>query len=615
MCQACVGQLIGKISASHITQSFDIRGVPARPDASTEANTDIIFFNGDIITLAGETNEYPEALAVATDSGKITAVGTLDAVQRQFPSAQRYDLRQRTLMSGFIDPHQHTLTGSVLTSPDFFTECGYDTCPDKAAVKNYIMKVAASAVRNGKRGEWLMFSLYDNLLQGGNLTMAELSAWAPDNPVFVYYINIHTATGNEKAFAAAGVSTDPAYYDAHPFPDGGHLGLAQGAGEGCGQYADYDGMIYEEGAVKFFLTPALKGRFNDTNLVAAVKAWSRQNVQRGNTTLHEAGIIHHSGGDIGAFLSRYAGLMSHLSCRTSASLMYEDVASLSLKDTQALYAAYGSDQEGAATQKPLMLHGIKIVADGSNQAMTAYQTQPYLADKTNFGSPNYRDAAELASQVQTCADLQLPLLIHCNGDKALDDALEAIKAAYGPEYGYQNRYGINRIEHCTITRPEQIKDMAQLGIQPSFLMNHVYYYGLQYQQQLLGKERTARMDAANDCLQLGLPFSLHTDAPCSQTGALQLVHVAVNRTYEENQQPGKNSTSPEQRIPVYEALRAVTLTAAHHIGMEKHIGSLEEGKFADLVILDRNPLKVASEEIIGIAVCETWVGGVCVYQK
>ncbi|MNG54830.1 N-substituted formamide deformylase precursor [compost metagenome] len=610
MCQACVGKLIGRISASHIARSFDIGGVAERPEASTGADPTVIFYNGDIITLAGERPDYPEALAISGESGVITAVGTLGAVRYKFPSAALYDLQKRTLMPGFIDPHQHTLTGSVLTSPDFFTECGYDTCPDKSAVKNYIMKVAA----NGKKGEWLMFSLYDNLLQGGNLTMAELSAWAPDNPVFVYYINIHTATGNEKAFAAAGVNPDPAYYDDHPFPDGGHLGLSNGKG-GYGQYANYDGMIYEEGAVKFFLTPALKGRFNETNMVAAVRAWSEQNVQCGNTTIHEAGIIHHSGGDIGAFLSRYAGLMSHLSCRTSASLMYEDVAPLSLPQAQALYAAYGSDQEGAATQKPLMLHGIKIVADGSNQAMTAYQTQAYLGDAKNFGSPNYQGVADLTSQVETCASLHLPVLIHCNGDKALDDALEAIKAAYGPDEGAQARYGINRIEHCTITRPEQIQDMSQLGIQPSFLMNHVYYYGLQYQQQLFGDERTARMDAACDCLQLGLPFSLHTDAPCSNIGALQLVHVAVNRTYEENNQPGQKSTSPTQKIPVYEALRAVTLTAARHIGLDKHIGSLEEGKFADLVILGSNPLKVEHDKIIGIEVYETWVGGARVYQK
>jgi hypothetical protein len=118
-----------------------------------------------------------------------------------------------------------------------------------------------------------------------------------------------------------------------------------------------------------------------------------------------------------------------------------------------------------------------------------------------------------------------PVSIHSNGDETLDIALDAIEAVYG---AYPDT-GVNRIEHCTITRPEQIERMAKLGVQPSFLMNHVYFYGAAYRDQLFGPKRAARMDPAADCVRLGLPFTIHTDAPCSNIGTLQLVQAAVTR--------------------------------------------------------------------------------------
>jgi len=128
--------------------------------------------------------------------------------------------------------------------------------------------------------------------------------------------------------------------------------------------------------------------------------------------------------------------------------------------------AYKQHGVGAkATQIPdslFSLYAIKIVGDGSNQAMTAAQTVPYL-NSTQKGSMNY-DPAELLKMVTAVKANGWPVSIHCNGDATLDSALDAIETVYGAN----PPTGVNRIEHCTITRPEQLVRMKKLGVQPSF---------------------------------------------------------------------------------------------------------------------------------------------------
>jgi predicted amidohydrolase YtcJ len=122
------------------------------------------------------------------------------------------------------------------------------------------------------------------------------------------------------------------------------------------------------------------------------------------------------------------------------------------------------------------LFGIKIVGDGSNQTLTGAQTIPYL-NTSEKGTTNY-SAADLKQMVAAIKAAGLPVQIHCNGDAAVDDALDAIEAAYGT--GPAPATGLNRIEHSTMARADQLKRMKALGVQPTFLMNHVFFYGAAY---------------------------------------------------------------------------------------------------------------------------------------
>ena len=270
-----------------------------------------------------------------------------------------------------------------------------------------------------------------------------------------------------------------------------------------------------------------------------------------------------------------------------------------MKDA-APYKKYGFG--AVATKIPntmLTIYAMKIVGDGSNQTETAAQTAPYLGGSSK-GQPNY-SAEQFKTMVAEVKAQGWPVSIHCNGDLTLDLALDAIEAAYGAFPAT----GVNRIEHCTITRPDQIERMAALGVQPSFLMNHVYFYGAAYRDQLFGPERAARMDPAADCVKLGLPFTIHTDAPCSNIGTLQLVQAAVTRKCSID----GSVVGPGQAVSLTDALKAVTIHAAGQIGMADALGSLESGKLADLTILEKDPYTVDPDDIMGIKVSETWVGG------
>jgi len=533
--------------------------------AAASDGADLIFRGGPIIPMVGDSRTV-EALAVK--NGKVAAVGTADALMGlKSGSTEIIDLEGRSLLPGFIDPHQHTVTGALVNA--LFTDCSYT----KYKTRDALIAMFRDKAGTTTPGQWLLFTSFDNLLQGGDLMMADLDAVSKDHPILVYYINMHTAAGNSAAFATAKIPADIGN-----LPGGGHFGRDTSG--------KLNAMIYELSALKKFavaipkITPQLAGK--------AVVDWLKVNASYGNTCVHEAGVLV-----FGNLLEGYERVAAQSPCRASISLMYE-----SMKEAEP-YKKYG---HGAlATRIPntmLTIYAMKIVGDGSNQTKTAAQTVPYLHG-TDKGRPNF-DAVQLKAMVADVKAHGWPVSIHCNGDETLDIALDAIEAAYG---AYPDT-GVNRIEHCTITRPEQIERMARLGVQPSFLMNHVYFYGAAYRDQLFGPERAARMDPAADCVRLGLPFTIHTDAPCSNIGTLQLVQAAVTRKCSVD----GSVVGPEQAVSLTDALRAVTIHAAGQIGMADQLGTLESGKLAE-TILEKDPYRVDPDALTSIKVSQTWVGG------
>jgi predicted amidohydrolase YtcJ len=581
MCQSCVDSLFGPIdllrtnaSRPEFLASFAAAaGAVAmavgmtRPASAATSGADTIFHGGPIYPM---TSQPVTVEAIAERNGKIVAAGSYAEISGLKTGATRLvNLDGRVLFPGFIDAHQHTMLGSLLSA--LFVDVGFTKYKTKAEV----VAALKADVAKKKPGEWVYATNYDNLLQGGDWSMTELDAVSTANPVMVYYINAHNAGANALAFKAAKIPDDVGV-----LPGGGSFGR-----DASGKL---NGLINEEPALKKFLvgfppiTPAFAGK--------AVMSWLAINAKAGNTLVHEPGVLV-----VGNILEGYEAIgKAATPARTSIALMIDSL------EKGERYRSLGIGAR--ATQLPesnLSLSGIKIVGDGSNQTKTASQTVPYLGG-SDKGHPNY-DAATLKSLTAGVKAAGWPIQIHANGDATLDIALDAMEAVYGAN----PKTGINRIEHCTITRPEQLVRMKKLGVQPSFLMNHVYFYGAAYRDQIFGPDRANRMDPAAECVALGLPFTLHTDAPCSNIGTLQIVQTAVTRKCATD----GSVVGVDQAISVHHALRAVTAYAAAQVGMADRLGTLETGKEADLTILEGDPYAVDPEKIMDIKVAETWIKG------
>ncbi|KWT70993.1 hypothetical protein APY04_0655 [Hyphomicrobium sulfonivorans] len=539
----------------------------ARAQSKAAAGADIIFRGGTVIPMAAGGAKQAEAIALR--DGKIIAVGSqADISGLQTSNTKLIDLDGRTLLPGFVDPHQHSCFVALFS--ELLADVGYIKYPTRAELMAGLKAMDAKL----PAGEWLLAYDFDNLLQGGDLSMAELDGISKDRPIFIWYINMHDGAANSAAFKIAQIPDDVGV-----LPGGGHFGR--------GPDGKFNGLVYEESAMLKFVSKALP-KITPAIFEKAMIDYFKTSAALGNTTTHEPGTIQPD------WIEGLEKLTAHGTGRLSASLMYSD-----MKSGDA-YRDYGRGAKASLfPNSRFSLFGIKIIGDGSNQTETGAQTQPYLnSDKK--GSPNY-PPAELKTMVAAVKAAGWPVQIHCNGDATIDYALDAIEAAYGANPAT----GINRIEHSTMARPDQLKRMKALGVQPTFLMNHVFFYGAAYRDQLFGPERAAFMDPAGACVQEELPFTLHTDGPCSPLGALRLVQTAVTRRCVVD----NSIVGPDQAITVEEAIRAVTSQAAAQIGQADRIGSLEAGKEADLVLLEQDPFKVAPDDIMKIKVSETWVAG------
>jgi predicted amidohydrolase YtcJ len=423
------------------------------------------------------------------------------------------------------------------------------------------------------KGQWIVGSNFDNLLQGGDFTRPELDAISTDHPIFVWYTNGHDAGVNSEALKVAGIPEDVG-----ALPGGGHFGR--------GLDGKLNGIVYEESAMLKFAVHFL-GKITPAVAAKAVTDYARHVASVGNTMLHEPGTIRSE------WIGPFAKLSNTLAVRTSASVMFDDMKGLEP------YLRLGLGKGEPVDRSLFSLYGVKIVGDGSNQTETGAQTRDYL-NSTSKGSPNF-DAEKMKHMVAEVQAFGLPVQIHCNGDYTIDIALDAIEAAYAGSIDF----GVNRIEHATMARPDQILRMKRIHVQPTFLMNHVRFYGAAYRDQLFGPERAAFMDPAAACVKAGVPFTLHTDGPCSPPGPLALISTAVTRRCVID----NSIVGPEQAISLDDAIRAVTLDAARQLGQGDSLGSLEPGKEADFTILESDPYKVSPDAIADIKVSETWVGG------
>ena len=541
-----------------------------------KGNADTIFYGGPIVTVNAK-NEEVQALAV--QNGKIVAVGTKDAVTQEWQSSgtKLVDLQGQTLMPGFVEPHVHIMVTAVFEGLGLnlsnFT-LPYDT-------KETLISKMKAHLKNIPQGGWLFgFGVDPSRTTPfmAELTADDLDQVSKEVPIFIVNQSGHIGYVNHKAIDLAGIT------DKTPNPKGGGIYVKDAKGKLTGKLVEPPSYL-----------PFMAKMPNPTEaeLFGAIQGTMKKMAATGVTTASDMSV----GGNFG--VDKEVAIYKAIFAKNASPIRVRGYLF-----SETLPAGYNAIKPNEGDDK-LRFVGIKYITDGSTQGLTAALNKPYTYPKDSkwTGALNYKDA-DIYASMKSFFDQGWQISSHSNGDKAIDQALNSYaKLLAGNPKPQERRL---RIEHFTVNRLDHVTKSVKLGVIPSFTIGHVNYWGAAFNDHIIGSERAERIDPAGDFKRAGGKFTLHSDSPVSNVGPLNYVSEEVTRLW---QLPPQKVLGPTQAVSVDDAIRAITIDAAYQIFADNIVGSLEVGKQADLVVLEKNPRKTPPAEIRNIKVNGTWVDG------
>ena len=542
-------------------------GATAAHAAPAERAT--VWSGGPIITMAGDTAESAEAIAVR--DGKIVAVGSLASVRKAAgKKAVSVDLKGRTLLPGFIDAHGHVGSVGQMASLAALSPPPVGKVDSIAALQE--------AVRTYTPPTGMPFIIgngYDDsqLAERRHPTRHDLDAVYPDKPTLVIHASGHFAVMNSAMLKLAGISADT------PNPTGGVIRR-----EADGKTPN--GVLEETaffGPAMRILPPSLEGG------VAALVAGLKIYAANGITTAQDGRVMPESWASLAAASKRGV-----LPIDTVALVSFE-------RDWPAdVRAQIGKPYEGR-----MRIGGIKLTIDGSPQGRTAWLHDPVTVppegkDASYRGYPAI-DLNLFNTKLADAAANNWQVFVHVNGDEAMQALIDGVW-----KNGLTGKRTI--AIHSQVVRRDQLEDMKKLDIQPSFFANHTWYWGDWHRDVALGPKRADFISPQATAWDIGLRPTAHNDSPVVPPDMMRLIWSSVNRRTQSGDILG-----PLERIPVYRALQQVTINAAWQIHEDADKGSLAAGKRADLVVLDANPLTIAPDKLNTIRVVATIKDGRTIY--
>ena len=530
---------------------------------------DALFFGGPVVTL---DPRLAAAEAVLVRGDRIAFVGTLAEARARADGAEPVDLGGACLLPGLIEPHTH---------PDLCAQCyaWVDVSGFRHPKVEQVERALRDAVAATPPGEWIFAFGLDPMLTPdlGTWNRARLDAIAPDHPLAVVIQSMHTLYFNTAALHRAGVREDA------PDPPGG------------GRYQrDSQGRLTGKADEASAQLPFL--RFVDQSPETAsvqIEAQYRRYASAGITTIGMPGLFTPL-----SMLEVFEKLAARpdVAVRNVAYLRHHHV------DQAGVRPGDGTDT--------FRIQGVKLWYDGSPYSGTMLLDEPYLESRLccctlgipagTTGHANF-EPAELRELVGRLHREGWQVLTHAQGDRGTREMLDLYAHALGSHARADHRW---RLEHCALIGPADLERAARLGVAPSFHVNHVYYYGPELRDAILGPERAERLMPVGSALRAGHRVSLHADSPMYPPEPFRLMRTAVTRRTRNGER-----IAPGEAISVEAALRAVTLDAAWQLFAEDRVGSIEAGKLADFTLVDRNPLSVEPEALDELRVLGTWLGG------
>ena len=519
----------------------------------------------------------PYATHVAIRDGRILSVGSRDDV-KQWGDADIDDtFKDKVLMPGLVEGHCHLMEGAMWDA----VYVGYHDRRGPDGVRRPGLQTLDAVIDRLRAAHDLMKDEQAPLLAWGfdpiffgtkRLSVKELDTVCTGRPIVVLHASVHLMNVNSSMLALAGIDSETDIDGIGKDADGEPTGELQEFAAMFPVYRLIGGGLSiaasekKEAIWNFGRVAQLAGVTTATDLVNDFS-------ERGNQNLRD--ITNDP-----AYPLRIVPAFAPQRCPEGG--------------PQRVLSAIGDNTD------KLRFGPVKFIVDGSIQGFTARLKWPgYLNGKPNglWLIP----PSQFVDVFSPFHEAGLQLHIHTNGDEATELVLDAVEKILDRHPRHDHRH---TLQHCQMADASQLARAAKLGLCINFFSNHLYYWGDAHYEQTMGADRANRMDAAESARRLGIAFAFHSDAPITPLNPLFTAWCASQRETSSGRVLGAS-----ERVPVADALRAITLGAAYTLKMEHLVGSIEVGKFADFAVLEDDPGEVAPERLKDLQVWGTVLGG------
>lgn len=549
-----------------------------------------IYYNGNIITL---NDEQPKASAMYVADGKIIEIGNLKQLSaNEVKGIKKLDLKGQTVMPGFIDIHTHFALSIFLEGLYDLSGFRHD---NNNSVWNYFEEISKETPPN----KWIVCKGLDPLLVEDLQvpTIQYLDSIAPSNPVIIFAQSLHSYWANSKAFEMANISNET------PNPSTSSYYERDANGK-------LTSLIVEQEAFKPFME-LLKEDLLSPQFLGEMSIKVMDNyAKNGNTTIVSTGLTIND--------AKPLILTQHLSDEhpTLLSGMLSKIGMLPERKPMPRHFIYmRNDMEHLMPKMRsendfYNIIGIKHWYDGSPYIGTMYINEPYLETSMTIDKLHIKKGSkgkglishsELKQFIKKYHKNNWQIAIHTQGDAAIQEVLDVYEELDSELDFSKTRH---RFEHSMMLQNNQIDAMKKLNLTPSFHINHLYYYGDVLNKEILGNERTSNIFPINSTFKKGVINTLHADQPMFESLPFRLIQTAVERKTKKGLTIGE-----EEKISLQEAIKSLTIYAAWQINMEDKLGSLEKGKYADFIILDKDPYAIPTEKLETIKCLQTFING------
>ena len=549
---------------------------------------DLVLVNGQILTMDG-SNTVAEAVAIK--QGRIVAVGATDEIERLVVEGTRHiDLAGKTATPGLIDSHAHISVGAP--GDPSYLDLSY---PNVESVAD-VVQLVAERVDALQPGEWVRGGNWDEgkLEERRYIHAADLDSVTPDNPMWLSHTTAHYGVANSLALELSGITRET------PDPEGGLIDRHPD-GTPTGVLKDTAmGLIRRRGS----------GDSGEDRL-AGLERFLPMLAKEGITAVKDPQIRQST-------WDTYRRLRDEGKLTARVFVLWR--AGRTVEEAEQLIEQIGSFTNPRETTGDdlLISGGVKVYIDGSGGARTAWMYDQWNQDLTGIDSGNYglprTDPRTLRQIIKTFHNAGLHVGTHAIGDRAIDWTVDTYAEAMeeNPIHGLRHS-----IIHCNIPTDHAIEQMRMLqqtydAAYPEIQAGFTWWIGDTYAGNF-GPERNLRLKPLKTFLERGVRWGGGSDYDVTPFPPRYGLWASVAResllgTY------GPAPFGRDESIDIMTALRSYTIWNAHQLFLDDKIGSIEVGKYADIVVWDRDLTSVPIDEIRDMQSELTLLAGEIVYQ-